>query len=83
MTSMTDKQALRRIAQNVKRLREEKGWSMGRLAREIKDYPATIKRIEDEENMPGVGLLTRLAEALQVTMNDLLADPKNSLANAS
>lgn len=80
---MTDKQALRRVARNVKRLREQKGWSMGQLARAIDDYPATVKRIEHEENMPGVGLLTRLAEALEVTMNDLLADPKDFVANAS
>lgn len=80
---MTDKQALKRIAKNAKRYRLAKGLSMGQLARMIDDYPATIKRIEDEQNMPGIGLLTRIAEALDVTVNDLLADPSETLANAS
>lgn len=80
---MTDKQAMRRIAVNVKRLRTQKGLSMGQLARLIDDYPPAIKRIEDEQNMPGVGLLTRIAEALGVTVNDLLEAPEQSLANAS
>lgn len=80
---MTDKQALRRIAHNVKKLRTERGLSMGQLARLIDDYSPTIKRIEDEQNMPGVGLLTRIAEALGVTVNDLLEAPERNLANAS
>lgn len=58
------------IAQNLKRLRN--GMSYGELARLVGTYPSSIKRIEDGQHMPGVGLLTRLAEALGVTANDLL-----------
>ena len=79
---MTDSQALRRIAANVKRLREEAGLSMRDLAARAHDYPSAVPRIEDAENMPGVGLLTRFAEALGVTVNDLLEEPK-ILARAS
>ncbi|HYG26638.1 MAG TPA: helix-turn-helix transcriptional regulator [Caulobacteraceae bacterium] len=81
---MTDDQALHNIATNLKRLRVEKGLSMAALAREINDYPATIKRIEDEACMPGAGLLTRIAEALGSTANDLLAEPPSrKLSHAS
>lgn len=73
---MTDKQALHRISRNMRRLREESGLSMAALAKKIGDYPTSIKRIEDELSMPGVGLLTRISEALGVTLNDLLADEK-------
>jgi transcriptional regulator with XRE-family HTH domain len=83
MAGMTDIQALRRIAANVKRLREESGLSMRELARLAHDVPSAVKRIEDAENMPGVGMLTRFAEALGVTVNDLLAEPKKILARAS
>lgn len=71
---MSDKQALRRIAANIRRIRGDLGLSMAALARKIDDYPTSIKRIEDEESMPGVGLLTRISDALGVTVNDLLAD---------
>lgn len=79
---MTDQQALRRIAANVKHLREDAGLSMRELARLADDVPSAVKRIEDAENMPGVGMLTRFAEALGVTVNDLLEEPK-ILAKAS
>lgn len=73
---VSDKQALKRIAANLRRLRAHRGISMAALARQIDDYPTSIKRIEDAESMPGVGLLTRISEALGVTVNDLLADAK-------
>lgn len=70
-----DQEVLRNIAGNVLRLRTEEGLSMRALAEKAGDYAPTIKRIEDEENMPGAGLLARIAEALGVTANDLLAKP--------
>lgn len=73
---MTDKEALRRLAANLRTKRQAAGLSMSALARQIGDYPATIKRIEDEVSQPGVGLLTRIAEALSVTVNDLLDDTR-------
>lgn len=76
MQPVSDKQALTHIAANLKRLRIAKGLSMAKLAKEIGDYPTSIKRIEDAESMPGVGLLTRICEALGVTANDMLTSPK-------
>jgi ribosome-binding protein aMBF1 (putative translation factor) len=84
MKAMTDQEALRRLARNLKFLREEAGLSMGALARKIETYPANIKRIEDEENMPGIGLCTRLAEALGVELENLLAkSPEEILSHSA
>lgn len=75
---MSDEQALAAIAANITRLRgtRSKSW----LARECGTYPINITRIEEEDHMPGVGLLTRIAKALDVDINELLYGPqkKNS-----
>jgi hypothetical protein len=70
---LTDEQAQKNIAANVKRLRGSR--SLGWLARAVESYPINISRIEDATSMPGGGMLSRLAEALEVTVDDLLAAP--------
>lgn len=78
---MTDQQAKLNIAANLLRLREGKSYSQ--LAREVstddeKIYPATIERIEKMRHMPGVGLLSRIAEALGVSVDTMLSAPSKS-----
>ena len=74
---MSDEHALRNIARNMVRLRGQR--SQYWLAKACETYPANIARIENEESMPGGGLLSRIAEALGASMNDLVEDPpKNS-----
>lgn len=68
---MTDEEALRRIAVHVARLRGQRSKSW--LARECGAYPSQIQRIEAREHMPGVGLLTRIAKSLDVTIDDLVS----------
>jgi transcriptional regulator with XRE-family HTH domain len=74
---MTDLQAKRLIARNLRQFREEAGLSMSALARMIDDYPATIQRLEEARSMPGVGLMTRLGAALDKTLNDFV-EPEHS-----
>ena len=69
---MTDTQTLKILGGNIRRLREAREWSLSELARQIDDYPASVKRIEDGMSMPGLGLSTRIAEALDVTIDELL-----------
>lgn len=69
---MTDAQTLKVLGSNIRRLREVRGWSLSELARQIDDYPACVKRIEDGRSMPGLGLSTRIAEALDVTIDEIL-----------
>lgn len=78
MQVLSDIDALANIAANLSRLRNGKSYSQ--LARECSTeeetaYPATIERIEKGRNMPGAGLLSRLAEVLGVSTDDMLADP--------
>lgn len=73
---MTDEQALKHIAANVVRLRADR--SQYWLAKAVGTYPANIARIENAENMPGAGLLSRIADALNVSIQDLLNPPPSS-----
>lgn len=81
MKDVSDKQALHRIAHNIRKFRGDR--SLADVARVAETFPAAIKRIEDEKNMPGVGLLTRIADALSVNVADLLADPRKSSRNSA
>jgi transcriptional regulator with XRE-family HTH domain len=81
MQTVDDQEALSRIAKNLRRYRGDR--SLADVARGAKTFPAAIKRIEDEENMPGAGLLTRIAEALSVGVSDLLAEPRKNSRNSA
>ena len=77
MQALTDREALRHIAANVRRLRGDR--SLNWLATEANTYPINVARVEKAENMPGAGLLSRLADSLEVSVETLLAPPdKNS-----
>ncbi len=73
---MSDEHAMKNIAANVARLRGDRSRSW--LANEAGTYPISITRIEAAKNMPGGGLLKRLAEALGTTADGLLSDPRES-----
>ena len=71
---LTDEQALEAISLNVRRYRGDRSYS--EIARVCKTYPATIERVEKGRHMPGAGLLSRLAESLGVSVDDLLASDR-------
>jgi uncharacterized protein YijF (DUF1287 family) len=70
---LDDKEALKRIAENIAHFRGPRSRSW--LARSAKTYPINITRIENKESMPGAGLISRIAEALEVSVDQLLAPP--------
>ena len=80
---MTSKQhdtaVLSIIASNMRRLRG--GRSLQDVATEAKTFPASIKRIEDRDHMPGAGLLVRIANALHVSVAELYQPIENSAQN--
>lgn len=78
-TVLSDQEALRNIAANVRRLRRDRSRSW--LARQTGTYPINITRIENAEHMPGSGLLIRLAEALGASIDDLVAPPPPEAPN--
>lgn len=62
------------IAQNIKRLRAEKGMTQEALARSA-DLPlGTISRIEAGNSIPRVDTAEKLARGLGVTIAELLAN---------
>lgn len=77
---VSDDQALQYIAANVARLRGDRSYS--ELAKLVDSYPANISKIEKGEHMPGAALLSRLAEALGVTSDDLLQPPPSPKKNS-
>lgn len=70
---MTDEQTKACIAANLKRLRGS--LSLAEVARRSDSFPTTIKEIEEGVRMPGVGLLTRIAAAFGVTVDEFLRNP--------
>lgn len=73
MQAVSDELALKHIAANVVRLRADR--SQYWLAKTVGTYPSNIARIENGESMPGAGLLSRLAEALDVEIQQLIDEP--------
>lgn len=70
---MSDNEAKKRIATNLRRLRGELSYS--EIARRAGTYPMAIQRIEKGDSMPGVGLLSRIAEALNCSIEEFLKLP--------
>lgn len=70
---MTDEQAKHRIAENIKRLLKLRGMSQAKLAAAADETPMRISYYVNEVNMPGVGVLSRIATALEVTIDELVA----------
>lgn len=69
---MDDDEAKEVVGKNVERLRKARDMSRYKLAKEVKASTIQITRIERCEHAPGAGLMTRLAKALQVSLNDLV-----------
>ena len=58
---------------NIKRLRNKKGWSQERLAREADISYQTLIKIEQERiKNPKLQTLVKLAKALGVSLDDLI-----------
>lgn len=69
---MTDQTARRLLANNLRRLREAAGLSYGDLARKIGDHAITVSRIERGARMPSLLLARNIADALGVTVDELI-----------
>lgn len=74
---MTDSETMARLANNLRLKRLKAGLSLNEVARRAGTYASTIKEVEDGERMPGVGLATRIAEAVGSTLNALLQPTAN------
>lgn len=77
-TVLTDEVARENLKANLARLLEERGFTRYRLARVTGESDQTIKNVADGVHMPRAGLLSRLAEALGVSMDDLVHQPRST-----
>lgn len=73
MTSRTEQ--AKKIRLNIKRLRDEKGWNQSRLAQEAGISGAALSKIEKEdERVPTIVLLRKLASALNVQLYEITGE---------
>lgn len=82
---LTDEEIKLNIAANSQRLLAARDWSQKELAEAANVPQMTVSVIVRGSHMPGVGILSRIAEALDVTIDRLIASPpdhKNSRRSA-
>ena len=80
MAKVSDEETLYRLSYHLRQFRGTT--SLSEIARRAGTYPAAIKRIEDGESMPGVGLMTRVAKAVDRSVADFLAPVKKTRKTA-
>jgi transcriptional regulator with XRE-family HTH domain len=74
-TVLTDNEAKSAISANVKRLLGERGMSQAELARATEESTARLSQMIHGQKLPSAAFLARIAEALAVAADDLLAIP--------
>lgn len=62
------------IGTKVRQYREAKNWSQEDLAMRLDTTQTTISNIESDKNIPNSLLLNKIAQELEVNINDLLND---------
>jgi transcriptional regulator with XRE-family HTH domain len=78
MSTVTDEEATRNIAANVTRLLREQEMSQRDLSHSADVPEMSVSRIVRGLNQPGIGTLTRVAQSLGVTVDELVAAPKKN-----
>ena len=66
------------VADNVKRLRQQRGWSQVRLAMEAHVSQQSISFIERGRNEPSADMIRALAKALNVSTSEIIDSSSNS-----
>ena len=70
------------LGQEIRRLREDKDWTQTQLAYHADTAPSSISLIESGRREPHVGTLRKLAQALDVSIVDLLESESSKKAPA-
>lgn len=80
---MTDEQAKQRVAANIRQILESRSLSGRALARMTGDTPVRINDVLRGEHNPNIGVLARIAAALETTVDYLVMhEPENSHVDA-
>ena len=72
MQSVKDKRFLKRLGDQIRRLRTEKGLTQLDLAVKLNNYAEHIGRIERGELNSSICTLNMIAEGLDITLSELL-----------
>jgi len=82
MTIMiSDETAVQNISTNLQRLLDDRGWTQAHLAKLTGESSTTITRVVRGLNKPGPGILARIAEALDVSIDRLVGPPPKNFTN--
>ena len=74
-TVISDDQAKKNIAANIRRLLAARGWTQTDLSEAAHENKMTISNVCTGKHVPGAGLLARIAEALDVSIDRLVDSP--------
>ena len=72
---MTDKEAAMCISENIRRILESQGRNAHSLVLALECSPGTIYPIVRGEANPSVGMASRIADELGVSVDELLKEP--------
>ncbi len=72
-------QTPKRLGMKLKKIREAKGMSQAAVAKKARISREYVNKLEAGRYDPTVGVLRRLAKALEVSMDDLMIDPQEKL----
>ena len=73
-TVIQNEQARQNIAENLRRILRDRGLTQGSLANMTGDTEMMISRVCRGICTPGVGVIARIAESLDVSMDHLMGD---------
>lgn len=71
---VTDAEAKSIIAGNIDRLLDEQGHSRYWLSKQTGDDQAKISHVMSQKSMPSAGFLIRVAEALGVSLDEIMKE---------
>ena len=79
---MSNEEAAKNIAANVEKLLGSLGWSVRKLSRMTGDPHMSVVNALSGAHVPNAGILARIAEALNVSTDELVRGRKKSRRTA-
>lgn len=65
------------LAANMRRIREERGWSQEAFAAEVGIHRTYATMLESRKRSPTIDVIERMMDALNIDVGDLLGPPPN------
>lgn len=78
---ITDDEARQNISANVRALLYERKWKQADLCRAIGEKPMRVNYLIRGKKLPSAAFLSRVAEALDTTLDELLRQPEKSASS--